>query len=670
MVKTIKWKVISTVVTLLVIGLALLNVVSTYTVNTKIEKSLVDQNKVLVAEMSTSIQNYLNVYEKGLIQMSLAHEVLEYKDLLSEHNKKKATILEKNLDTQFQQYISLYDATTSVYYGLVNKHLEILPEADLGDDFDPTTREWYKGAIENPDKIFWTEPYTDKATKESTISGAKAVLKNGKVIGVVGMDILLSKLTSEISKKELGFGGYPIIIAKDGTAIVHPEKTGKNLSDLALVKKMQNENDEKGVIKDASDDTGSDFITVYDTVPGLEWKLAAVFEKKNIQQTAYDIRNIIGAISVVLLIILFFSMATIIAKITKPITILRKLMNRVAIGDLTVRARFDANNEIGQLATDFNKMVDNMQQIIRVVKDSAAEVQSGSQNLSGLAEETNASSEEVTAAVVEIAEGASKSVENAEQASENAITLSEQINSILQKSNFMNSIAIEANTRNRAGQEQVDQLKSAFQEWETNLLSMSNVICALENKIDSIEHVMQTIMEVSDQTNLLALNASIEAARAGEYGKGFAVVAEEVRKLAEQSARATIEVKQTVQQLQFESKQVGAQMLETKTVFQKQEAVVHGTDAIFETISSLMEDMQKAIHDVSEEVHRVSLYKETVVEVIKSIGATSEETAAACEEVSASSIEQLNSIESVSTASENLANLSEHLANSVTKFKI
>lgn len=668
--KTIKWKVISTVVTLLVIGLVLLNVVSTYTVNTKIEKSLVDQNKVLVAEMSTSIQNYLNIYEKGLIQMSLAHDVLEYKDMLSEHKKKKAIILEKNLDTQFQQYISLYDATTSVYYGLVNKHLEILPEADLGDDFDPTTREWYKGAIENPDKIFWTEPYTDKATKESTISGAKAVLKNGKVIGVVGMDILLSKLTSEISKKELGFGGYPIIIAKDGTAIVHPEKTGKNLSDLTLVKKMQNENDEKGVIKDTSDDTGSDFITVYDTVPGLEWKLAAVFEKKNIQQTAYDIRNIIGTISVVLLIILFFTMVTIIAKITKPITILRKLMNSVAIGDLTVRARFDSNNEIGQLATDFNKMVDNMQQIIRVVKDSAAEVQLGSQNLSGLAEETNASSEEVTAAVVEIADGASKSVENAEQASENAITLSEQINSILQKSNFMNSIAIEANTRNQAGQEQVDQLKSAFQEWEKNLLSMSNVICALENKIDSIEHVMQTIMEVSDQTNLLALNASIEAARAGEYGKGFAVVAEEVRKLAEQSARATIEVKQTVQQLQFESKQVGTQMLETKTAFQKQEAVVHGTDAIFETISSLMEEMQKAIHDVSEEVHRVSLYKETVVEVIKSIGATSEETAAACEEVSASSIEQLNAIESVSTASENLANLSEHLANSVTKFKI
>ncbi|MGG0655721.1 methyl-accepting chemotaxis protein [Rummeliibacillus pycnus] len=656
--KTIKWKIISTVILLVAVGLVLLNVVSTYTVNQKTNASLIDQSQVLVTEMSSSIENYLGNYEKGLIQFSKSSEVLNYKGKQSK----------KLLVGKFNDFLSIYNSTTSVYYAQTNRHLDILPEADLGSDFDPTSRDWYKNAYNSPEKVYWTAPYIDQATKEYTISAAKAVVKDGNVIGVVGIDILLSNLTKEISKTELGFNGYPIIVENDGKAIVHPTKSGQDLSKYSYVKKMLENNKEKGVVYDA--EKGKSYITIYNTLPNLKWKIGAVYDEAQIHQTASDIRNIFVIVSIILLAILFVVLILVIAKITKPIGVLRKLMDQVANGNLTVRSQYSGKDEVGQLSQDFNKMIENMSSTIRVVKDSSFNVNDNSMKLSALAEETNASSEEVTAAIGEIAEGASNSAGRAETAGEHAHSLSIQINDIHEKSNAMKEIAEEAQIVNSGGQKQINKLQSTFTEWENSMSEMANVIVTLENKIKSINSVMQTIMDISNQTNLLALNASIEAARAGEHGKGFAVVAEEVRKLAEQSATATEEVREIVQVLQQESKLVTEQMLATKNNFQSQNEVVSITSETFYNISNLVQRLQESISVISKDVISVTTFKDEVVDIIQLMAATSEETAAASEEVSASSAEQLNAIESVSASAENLTQLSEKLSDAIKKFKI
>lgn len=657
--KSVKWKVIVTVMALIFISMIGLNIISTITIKDKTEESLIDQSKVLVNEMSTTIDTYLGAYEKGVLQISTSKEIVDFKGGASQTTK---------VDSKLNEFLSLYDAAASIYYALPNKHLEIIPKVDLGADFDPTSRDWYKDAVANKERFSWSKPYIDAATGEYAISGAKAVVENGQVIGVVGIDILLSKLTEKISTNELGFEGYPIIVENDGTAIVHPKLFGENLSNYAYVNKILSSTSNSGVINDTSD--GISTVTVFTTIPGVEWKLGAVYDEKNISETADSIRNLIIIIASIIMIFMFVVLYFITSHILKPINELKKLMDSVADGDLTVHAKVATKDEIGQLANNFNKMANSMHDIIQVVKNSASNVQVNSESLSAVAEETNASAEQVAVAIGEIAEGASKSAEDAEEVTNSSANLSDQINLISEKSNEMTEIAMKASEMNLSGQHQMRELKSSFHNWETNLQSMSEVVVTLEDKVTAIGTVMETIMEISAQTNLLALNASIEAARAGEHGKGFAVVAEEVRKLAEQSAKATEDVKNTITELQKESALVSKQMNETRETFHIQGTVVTDTEITFGEISSLMANMQSSIDEVSEEIEQVSKYKEQVVETIQMMAATSQETAAACEEVSASSDEQLRAIQSVAEASETLTELSDKLAEAVNRFKI
>ncbi|MER2089764.1 MAG: methyl-accepting chemotaxis protein [Sporosarcina sp.] len=665
MFRSIKTKIIVTVMVLFLIGISVMTAISSTQVKSRTEESVVESSGALVNEMGYAIENFLGQYEKGLIQMSTSPTVIGFTNSVEDD---AAVTLPASLEKELGNFIDTYEDSSSIYYSLTNKHTTIIPAADLGADFDPTSRDWYIDAASNPDAVQWTKPYIDQATGEFVISASKAVHSNGKLVGVVGLDLQLAALTDKISSSEIGYKGYPVLFDTDGTAIAHPTLHGENLMDLPFIAEMYNEGKEQDAIH--YEHEGIKKVNIYSTIPKFGWKIGAIYDEKNINALANDLRNSMLVVALATLLVIFIALYFIISRTIKPISKLNSLMDSVSKGDLTVHSDIKTNDEISELGDNFNTMISNMNEIITVVNGSASNVRASSESLSAVAEETNASSEEVAHAVTEIAHGASRSAEDAEIVTERADLLGQQINEITTKAGVMSDIATKAGEMNSNGQGQMQELKLSFHDWETNLESMSAVIGTLEDKVKAIGGVMETITQISSQTNLLALNASIEAARAGEHGKGFAVVADEVRKLAEQSARSTEEVKVTVQELQKESRLVSEQMNETRENFHRQGTVVTDTEITFGEISTLMSDMQDSIDAVYEEIQKVATHKDDVAETIQTMAATSQETAAACEEVSASTDEQLRAIQSVTEAAETLTELSEELSLAVNRFKV
>jgi methyl-accepting chemotaxis protein len=667
---SIRAKLIMVFSVLFIASLIAIIAITSWQTRMKTEDQVIGQTQGVVKELNSSVQLFLEQYEKSLNQYSVSNVLKNYSKALLDPklDAAKDTQLYADIQSDFNNYLSLYQEATSVYIASPSKDLKIVPAVDLPDDFDPTSRDWYKDAVEAKSGVVWSEPYIDTATEEYIITASKAVVSDSKIIGVIGVDVNLTKLTDRVSDMELGYEGYPFLFGLDGTAIVHPTLRGENLSDRSFIKEMLESDKNEGTIHYELD--GDKKVLVYNTVPKTNWKVGSAYEMDALLQSSKEIERLLIITGLVTLVIMLIMVVIVSDKMSKPIKALQKTVTEVSTGDLSIQSSIHTKDETGLLAADLNKMISSMRDTIKVVQASVMNVRQSAESLSAVSEETNASSEEMATVVNEIAHGASQSAADSESAHQKSELLGTRINEVYDNSKIMAEMAGKADEMNRIGMDQVEELIGAYHSSKEYISSMEKVIMSLESKVKTIESVMETITDISAQTNLLALNASIEAARAGEHGKGFAVVADEVRKLADQSVQATEQVKGTISEIQQGSNQAVDEMAKTKETFEVQFGVIQKTNDVFDQTSALMKTMQIEIEQMYKSVGQINLDKDEVVNVIQLMAATAEQTAASCEEMNASSEEQLRAIHSVTEAAEHLTDLSQELQDSIQKFKI
>lgn len=282
------------------------------------------------------------------------------------------------------------------------------------------------------------------------------------------------------------------------------------------------------------------------------------------------VRNILitGTLIIILLIILFVIISRIVAQIKNASVQLEQISS--GDGDLTVRLKIETEDEIGDLAKNFNIFVEKIQKIIgrvadttgnilsvsQAVKDNVSVIADGSEKINMMTSQAASAVEELSVAFSEIAKRTEEGSESAKSASKATGGISQAINTIAagteELSSTMSSVAAAIEEMTSALSEIAHSSAQAASESNRSNEMAQNAWSLMEEMSKAardIAKVVEIINDIADQTNLLALNATIEAASAGEAGKGFAVVANEIKQLAKQTSQSTETIKTQVERM-------------------------------------------------------------------------------------------------------------------------
>ncbi|WP_053955001.1 methyl-accepting chemotaxis protein [Inediibacterium massiliense] len=485
---------------------------------------------------------------------------------------------------------------------------------------------------------------------------------------------ILQKFVEEKEKQENVT--YAIVINTNVKAIAHsdPQKIGKTYKDTYTI---------EGATEGKSQFTRwyaeVQKIWTYDIMQPI-YKDGQLYGVMDIGVPESGIKDIVKSvimyqvfISLISFVVIGILMWMIIRKITNAIQSLSKIVSKTADLDFTHeegRKLDKRNDEIGSMALAIMDMRIKLKSVIEGIINTSHSLSDASTTLSQISEDSVRSTDEITTAIEEMAKATEEQALDTEKGAEQINQLAKNMDQVLESTRQIVEKTSSMDTLSSTGVQTVLRLEEWSIKNKKSSENVSVIVQEVEKTSSDISSIVNTITEIASQTNLLSLNASIESARAGEAGKGFAVVADEIRKLSEQTSRATEDIKEKIQGIQEISHNAVTEIMDGLEIVVKNSEVTQETKTIFENIKSELDQTILVAKEVTQLYDQMNEKKEEIVGVIENISASSEETSASTEEISASAQEQLLGIETVAQNAIALKEISEELRKEMDNFKL
>ena len=302
---------------------------------------------------------------------------------------------------------------------------------------------------------------------------------------------------------------------------------------------------------------------------------------------------LIGALMIIALVLSIGVVILIIRSITFPVSKASALAANMAKGDFTTKIDIKQKDEIGLMATSLNTMVEQLGAMIREIIGGVNKMTTSSNDLAAV-------SKQLSSAARDTSDRASTAATATEEMSTNIQSVSAAMEQSAANVNMVASSTEEMTATVNEIAQSAEKARSISEMAVKQSRLTSEKMVVLGESARKIGRVTETITEISDQTNLLALNATIEAARAGEAGKGFAVVANEIKELARQTAAATVDIKNQINEMQ----ETTATTVED---IEKISEVIIEINHVINGIATAVEEQSAASSEIASNISQASL---------------------------------------------------------------
>ncbi len=494
--------------------------------------------------------------------------------------------------------------------------------------------------------------------------------------GCVVIDISRSFIEDFVSGIDLGEGSLVGFVTENGREIISQSSAdGENTTsegetvffDQEFYQAIDPENP-TGALE--VDFRGEKYLFIYSRSNEINVTICGLVPMSVVTNQAIEIRTLTMQLTILAGIIAMIVGIIIVAGIQNNMKRISGKLGEVAKGDLTVEINAKGHDEFRGLAGSAANMVANTKKLVKKVSKATGELEKSSNDVETVSSAITNYSNKITEAIGEINEGINRQSAHAQECVTRTHVLSDEIQEVGKVVENVELLVNETEGMINKGMEIVGMLGKRAEETTEITSRVGESIETLKKESEIINTFVETITSISVQTNLLSLNASIEAARAGAAGKGFAVVAEEIRKLADDSAKAAGEISNNVSHIMMQTVNSVEQADQARNMVAQQGKAVENVVNVFGSMNQKLNQLVEGLREIVTSIGRADEERNDTLQAVMNISDIIEDTANRAETVNTIAEQLLANVKNLNVTADVLGENMDELKSEIDAFKI